>query len=338
MSTNKHAVTRYNALDKCFRNRHKRFFMKDLIEACNQAIYNITQTDPNIQKRQIYDDIRFMESPEGWSIPLERIQYGKQKYYTYSHKFSINEKPLDDDEMNQLSEAISTLNRFKGLPQFEWMSTLLTNLEDKFHIKGNTDSIIGFEQNIDYVASEHLSGLFNAIVNQQVLDISYRTFSGKEENWTVHPYYIKQYNNRWFLLGLNESYTSGISTLPLDRIISFTPNLQYPYIKNESIDFDEYFDDVIGVTIPKNKKPESIILQFSPSRFPYIESKPIHGSMKVRNREEGIIELNIIPNKELEALILSFGDDVEVLQPEWFRNELKRKIEGLMKKYFAVHM
>lgn len=65
MATNKHAIIRYQALDKCFRNIGKRYFMTDLIDACNQAIYDFKGSNEGIKKRQVFEDIRFMESEAG---------------------------------------------------------------------------------------------------------------------------------------------------------------------------------------------------------------------------------------------------------------------------------
>ncbi len=70
------------------------------------------------------------------------------------------------------------LNRFKGMPQFEWMEELLSNLEDKFRLKGQKRNVIGFDQNPYYEGSKYLSDLFNAIVNRQTLHIDYRKFNG----------------------------------------------------------------------------------------------------------------------------------------------------------------
>ena len=107
----------------------------------------------------------------------------------------------------------------------------------------------------------------------------------------------------------------------------------YPYIINKEIDFEEYFDDVIGVTIPCNKPLCEIILRFSSERFPYIISKPLHGSMKVVDKEKCIIKLTLIPNNEFISLILSFGDDVELLSPRDIREQIKSKMDNLAAIY-----
>ena len=336
MGTNKHAIIRYQALDKCFRNFGRRYDISDLIDACNQAIYEFTGIEDGIKRRQVYADIAYMESEQGWNIPLERIKDGRNVYFRYDDKdFSINSNPLTDSEMDQLKETILMLNRFKGLPQFAWMEELLSRLEDKFHLKGKTESFIGFEQNPYLTGLDFLSDLFNAIVNKQVLMIVYKSFDKPKVILTIHPYYIKQFNNRWFLFGLNGEYGT-IYNLPLDRIVSIQ-GVNESYIDNNSIDFEAYFDDVIGVTIPREGMPERVMLQFSPERLQYVLSKPLHHTQKTKDKQNGIIEISVIPNKELESLILSFGKQVEVLSPPHFRKQIYHQVLDLITKYSSVH-
>jgi hypothetical protein len=84
MSTNKHALIRYQALDRCFASRGKQYFMEDLIEACNEALYEYTGNAKGISRRQLFEDIKYMESDQGWAIPLERHKEGKRVWYRYA--------------------------------------------------------------------------------------------------------------------------------------------------------------------------------------------------------------------------------------------------------------
>lgn len=175
MATNKHAVIRYQALDRCFSNFARRFYIEDLIEACNDAIYDFTGKEDGIERRQLFDDIKFMESEAGYSIELDKVKDGKKKYYRYSDKnFSINKQPLSLTEAEQLKDTIMMLNRFKGLPQFDWMEEVLARFEDTFKLKANVDSVVSFEQNPYLRGIEHFTSLFNAIINKQVLKIEYK--------------------------------------------------------------------------------------------------------------------------------------------------------------------
>ena len=327
-------MIRYQALDRCFSNWARNFYIEDLIEACNKALYDYTGDEKSsIQRRQIFNDISFMESAAGWDIPLDRIKDGKRVYYRYSDKnFTINNQPLSKAELDQLKEATYTLARFKGVPSFEWVEEIISKLEDKFQLVGNSASVIDFEQNIYLKGLEYLSPLFNSIVNKQCLRVTYRNFKGEDFVWDIHPYYIKQYNTRWFLFALNEKYQS-ITNIPLDRIEDCTPiGLKY---KPTDIDFNEYFDDVIGVTIPRDASVEKIKLKFSPHRFSYITSKPLHGSQKIIDEENGIIELSLIPNNEFYALLLSFGSDVEIIEPQSVRDGYMSQVKKTYEIYFS---
>lgn len=344
MPVNKHALIRYRALDKCFSNFARRYYIEDLIQACNEALYSHTGDErysdslhPGISRRQVLVDIDFMESEAGWTALVDRIKDGRRVYYRYEDpEYTINNQPITDEEMAKLRETMLMLSRFKGMPQFEWMESLLTNLEDKFHLQGFSDSVISMDSNEYAAGIEHLSPLFNAIVNKTPLLIEYKTFDGKEFQWEIHPYHIKQYNNRWFLIGLNNDEYHNISTVALDRIESFE-QLHRPFIENTIIeDFDDYFYDIVGVSFPPDAYVERVVLKFSNHRFPYIKAKPIHGSQRTLSEEERTIQLNIIPNRELESIILSFGDDVEVLFPNTLRDKIADKIRKTYKKYESM--
>lgn len=345
MPVTSHPLVRYFALDNCFSNFYRKYYINDLIQACNMALYEFTGDNkyadpliPGISRRQIFEDIKFMESSSSWEIPLERLKDGKRVYYRYSDKdYSIKNQPVTSEEVSQLREMTFLLNRFKGLPQCEWIEELTTNLEDKLGIKGTTKSVISMESNAYIEGVKYLSPIFNAIVNKQALHIIYTPFNKPECEWDIHPYYIKQYNNRWFLLGLNNE-EQRISHIALDRIkiLEASP---INYIEDNIIeDIDEYFSDVIGVTIPRNGEVVRVKLQFSPNRYPYIISKPLHESMRKVDNENRIVTIDVIPNRELESLILSFGADVEVLEPQWLREQIKEKIEDLMTKYSSVRI
>jgi predicted DNA-binding transcriptional regulator YafY len=335
MATNKHATIRYHALDRCFANTGRRYYIENLIEACNVTLYDYTGIEDGIKRRQIFEDINFMESEQGWSIPLERCKDGKRVFYRYEDSsFSIKNQAINQTEANQLKETITILNRFKGMPQFEWMEELLVRIESTFHLKENSSVIVGFEQNPYLKGLNFFSELFNAIQYKKVLSIRYQGF--KQENpvdLIIHPYYLKQYNNRWFLFGYN-SQLERISNLAIDRIAIIAETNQ-EYIENNSIDFEEYFEDVVGVTINYDQNPETIILKISRELWPYIESKPIHGSQKVLAKEENYVTITLLLqiNYEFITLIFSYGDAIEIIEPEQIKSIIKDKALALINNY-----
>lgn len=50
MATNKHATIRYHALDRCFSNYGRKFFIEDLIIACNEAIYEFAGVEDGVKE------------------------------------------------------------------------------------------------------------------------------------------------------------------------------------------------------------------------------------------------------------------------------------------------
>lgn len=303
---------------------------------CNDAIYDFTGKEDGIERRQLFDDIKFMESEAGYSIELDKVKDGKKKYYRYSDKnFSINKQPLSLTEAEQLKDTIMMLNRFKGLPQFDWMEEVLARFEDTFKLKANVDSVVSFEQNPYLRGIEHFTSLFNAIINKQVLKIEYKASFGESQQYEIHPYFLKQYNNRWFLFGISQlEGQNKLMNMAIDRIVGFEPMHQVEYIENKNIDFVEYFDDVIGVTVPNDKTIEKIRLKIDKARYSYIESKPIHPTqtVKEKNEEYAVIELKLILNYEFETLLLGFADSVEILEPESLRETISSRARKIIEK------
>jgi len=335
MPINKNALIRYQTLDKCFSNRQKKYFMDDLVEACNIALKEFNGGQSGVKKRQINYDIIYMESEQGYNIPLERSRDGKKVYYRYERKdFSINNNLLNKKEEAQLKEALTVMSRFKGMPQFEWVDEMILKLEEGMGLSDNSSKLIEFQHNQNLKGLEYITPIYSAIFNKECLKIKYKNFKTNEiKKLFISPYFLKQYNNRWFAFGLSQEY-DNITNLALDRIESLVPTDEV-FIENKSIDFDEYFEDVIGVTVNSKNTKENVEIKVDSGLFPYLETKPIHKSQTSKKTDNGgIIELRVIPNYELESLILSFGGKVEVLKPEALRLSIKEKIKKLHEVYY----
>lgn len=333
MAINKNAQLRYQVLDRCFRNFQKRYEIEDLQNEVNRQLTDIADTEVGL--RQIREDIKFMRDRMSWRAPIVAYPYdGKKCYYRYSDpEFSIYNNELS--VIKKLQTAIDMLSRFRGTATNVWFEEVISNLECRFGLKSNAEHLISFEQNEQLKGIEHLADIIDATIDHQLLNITYLTFRGKEILMTIHPYYVKQYNGRWFLYGLNDEL-NRVSNLALDRIQDYEKS-EKPFRKNESYDFSTYFDDVMGATIPNDDvKKETIGLRFTASRFPYVISKPIHKSQKVVDEEDKIVEIQVRPTRELDQQLFSFIPDVEVLYPEWYRQQIKEKIEENLKKYLSM--
>ena len=106
---------------------------------------------------------------------------------------------------------------------------------------------------------EHIGILYDSIINKQILEIKYHPFNREEPiEMILKPYFLKQYNSRWFLFGFNENLKT-ISNLPLDRITEINDTNKH-FSDADNWDFEEFFEDVVGVTVNMNVKPVKILL------------------------------------------------------------------------------
>ena len=337
MSTNKNAVIRYRVLDRCLRNFQKRYYIEDLIEACSNAISDYTGLQTTISRRTIYNDLNFMQSEAGWGamgIDICAIEDGRRKYYRYSNpKFSIDNTPLTSLEISQLNSAVSTLSQFRGLPQFEWMEGILARLK----VSSNNNEVVGFDHNPYLVGYDYFDKIYQAIINHETLSIDYKAFGWESsKRFTIHPYYLKEYNNRWFLFGLNQDNEIVTWNMPLDRIENMEIS-KIPYVACE-LDWDDYFADVIGVTVHNDIPVEDITIRCYGKSGQYIINKPIHGSQRHHWISKDCLEvkLAIKPNFELKNFILGQGANMEVVTPISLRTEIINEINRMRELYDMV--
>lgn len=330
------AYLRYRVLDELLRDTKHEYNIKDLVKECNARIKNSTQ----IKESSVRHDLSFMTNDPEWRMRIKG--YGRPvRYYRYE---DVNQrcKPLEEfseDEQNLFSNAIQTLSCFKA-PQYQWAKLFLSMIEKS---GGNVErnSCVEFQNNNELKGLEWFGSLLESCLNKETLTIEYQPYSEPQVTFNVSPYWLKQYNNRWFLICKDEKYEYTLH-LALDRIMSVkqNPSIRYRKMKESQ---DMYFRHVIGVSKHANAQHKEIILRVQPNRIKYIETKPftdmqtissqnVDGTYDVKFR----IELNVEHpelNKELIQTIMSFGSDVEVIKPLEIRNEVKRIVEIMMGKY-----
>lgn len=335
MSTNKNASIRYRVLDRCFRSK-KKFYIEDLIHACEEVLLEIDPNSNGVSLRQIRDDISFMKSADGWAIKLGDYRDGKRMYYRYEDPdFSINNMPLNDLDIEKLVSAFQILSQFKGMPQFEWVHELLPKLKVGKAPIATSKTMVEFDYNSDLKGIELFGDLYAHISGHKPLKVKYRPYGVIEPyDVVIHPYYLKHYNNRWFLFGYNPEKDKPDWNLPLDRIVSFKTSRE-KFIPNKVIDWDQYFDDIVGVTRPIDGILESVVLLFFGRTGYYIETNPLHRSQKPKwlDKDTFEVRLEVIINYELERLILSYADSVKVIHPESLTEVIANRLENGFLQY-----
>lgn len=331
MANTKNSAIREMVLDRCLRGKRK-YTMQDLMDACNKELRNHELSEVT-SLNTIRQDLRNIESRYYTIVEDKRV--GRNIYYSYKDpSFSIFDAPLTEDEMRQLNDTLLMLKRFEGLPQFRWISEMNTRLQTNFMSSGEEAPIIGFDENPYVQGSDYLTQLYDAICHHACLKLTYRPFLSDEAKiHEIHPYYLKQYNGRWFLFGWSQQ-AQRLNTYALDRIEGISRS-DTKYIENTMFDFQEYFEDIIGVSINNNNTLEKVRLWFNKEQLQYVKTKPLHGSQRVFDENElgGVVEIEVMPNFELEQLLLSFGERVKVLAPKGLVEIIKNRIATNLKNY-----
>ena len=332
MPRTKNALVRQRVIDRCLGSL-KNYSIKGLMEACNKELESLGE-NPVTAMNTIRDDIeQIMTNYPDANVVAQRV--GRNIYYSYEDKsYSIFNIPFNDDEVAQLTQTLSILARFEGMPQFEWMDDFVNRFKSSLKLKISNEPIVGFDENIDLKGRNFFATLFSAISNKQVLEISYKNFKHDiVQKYIVHPYYLKQFNSRWFLIGFSENI-GKLSVFAFDRIISIE-NISKEYMPNTTYDFNEYFDDMIGITKPDGASLEKVQIWVSAQRWPYVETKPLHGSQRIISKDkDGVtIQIEVYINRELEQMILSFGDDFKVIEPNTLRDTICKHLDNGLKNY-----
>ncbi len=338
MPVTRNALIRYRTIDNCLKNRQKRWTLEDLIAACSEALYEYEGIDKGVSTRTIQMDIQLMRSDKlGYNAPIVVLE---KKYYTYEDPdYSITNNPLSKGDLNKLTEVVDILRHFKGFSHFHEMVGMIQRLEDKVSAaKSKGKSIIHLETNEGLRGIEFIDEVYQSIRRKQVIELPYQSFKARTPNvFNFHAYLLKEYRNRWFVLG-RKSSKEPLVTLALDRIkeIKILPSLSY--IGNSEFDADEYYKDVIGVTVNEGNRPQIVHLAIDRRNAPYVITKPLHRTQKiVAKSSDGIeVTIEVILNYELEREILGFGDSITVLKPQRLRERIEKKLEVSLRKYLAL--
>ena len=337
----KNAIMRYKILDSLMSNRNRYYSISELLEKVNEAL-ELDGMEP-VSRRCIEKDLNTLECAP-YEAAIERVWYHGKKCIRYAEEgFSIFTKKLTEEEENLLSEVLNTIGQFDGLDTFEWLDSLKKRLDIKEHRR-----IIQFDSNPYFEGRNLIGSLFTAISNKQVLALKYHTFKDPQvKEVVVYPYLLKEYNNRWFLIVGVEDGT--ILNFALDRIDDFKPMPHIDYIEPDE-DLESRFDDIVGVTLFKDKPTEDILLWVNEEGFQYVKTKPLHGSQRdVKGEDEKLVRkkyptlqggrffrLKCILNYELRQLLMSKMDQLVVLEPAVLKDDLVDRIKKMGSLYSSI--
>ena len=333
MPKEKNREERKQILDELLRDRSNKYSTEDLMNECISRLEDKFDTEKDICINTIRNDIAWIRETFGDEV-IEEIKEGRHKYYRYADpNFSISSKTVSLEDLPQAVEMLSFLMRFRGLPHYEWIDELAEKMPLPEDLVNQSDKIVGFDE-MPYLDGRRWFGfLFKAIVEKKALKMTYKDFKSSEPVvFTIHPYFLKQYNRRWFVVAWTPE-KGWLSNYAFDRILGLTPSSD-AYVPNDDYDFVDYYDEIVGVT-HLNKPIETVKIRFAKESWDYVKTKPIHTSYTIESEDEdgGVMQIEVIPNYELEQAILYYGEYAEVLEPQWLRERMKGRIDRMKELY-----
>lgn len=182
--------------------------------------------------------------------------------------------------------------------------------------------------------TENLYGLLHAIKNKLQIKFSYQKFWEDEiTQRTAEPYALKEFKNRWYILA-KDSKDGNIKSFALDRLTNLDitkRNFQSPKTYN----IEESYRYCFGIISPADEEPQEIILSFDPFQGKYIKTLPLHDTQEVLvdTEDELQIKLKLCVTHDLVMELLSFGDNMKVLQPKSLAEEIKTAHQKAAKQY-----
>lgn len=353
--------SRYLVLDKCLRDQHRYYHMEDLVTAVNKMLERYDFTP--VRDRTISKDLKYMQSGEGFNAVLAKRYDGHTKIYTYDDPhFSIMKLPMTDRESDLLSATIMMLGRFRGMPNYSWLENTLRMLRVKFNVGRKTASVVLSQNEKLKGIDDWFEPLFEACRKRLIVTMQYNRFDRLDKpavERVVEPYQMRQYNNRWYLVGREETKQPRLEmvVVPIDRILELRMESvedrdarekeNGKYFVPTDAQVDAYFKDVVGVSRNPESKPKLVKVKAWGLTAHFIDTKPIHPSQEVIEEGEMMVDgpwykknplkvaykvfqWNVIPNEPLIQALLVYANECEVLEPDTLRRQIAQRAKAIL--------
>jgi predicted DNA-binding transcriptional regulator YafY len=331
----KNALIRFRIIDRCLRNKYKPFPTKqDLRHECEESLYGSVGSG-NICDSTIEKDMFAMKME--FDAP---IRYSKRHsgYYYEDPEFSINDIPLTEDDLSSIRFAAKTLMQFREVDIFKQFGNAIDKIFDRVAIaidpaEEELNHLVQFETAVSSGGNEFLPVLFEAIKASKLVTFDYTSFiSGKAKLRTVLPLMLKEYRNRWYVITYDDS-KKDVITFALDR-------MSLPVIEDEygvkPVDFDpfSYFRYAIGITSNKSE-PVNVVFKADNVAAKYIQSQPLHPNQQIlkEGKNRTTFQMTVLISEELIRSLLSYGGEIEVLEPEILRSTITDRVKKMAENY-----
>lgn len=182
--------------------------------------------------------------------------------------------------------------------------------------------------------TEYLQTIIDAMQQSKELTIDYQPFYGHRASYTIQPYAMKTYRQRWYVLGYIKEL-DALRNIALDRLLEMTITEQ-SFELPESFNAEKYYENTVGIFVNDDLSPVKVKLKAYGYQIEYLRSLPLHKSQREATSKYGefcVFEYKLCLTPELSSQIMTMGENVEVLEPQELREEIKHRMEQCLTKY-----
>jgi hypothetical protein len=181
----------------------------------------------------------------------------------------------------------------------------------------------------------NLEKVIQAMREERKIVVRYRRYQSPEaRTFTLSPYCIKLFRQRWYLLGRFDD--GGFAMFSFDRMEDISMAGE-TFKMNNDFDAADFFGECYGVVIGDGSQPVRVVLRaFGMERY-YLRDLPLHHTQKeIQTAEEqdfADFELNLRPTTDFKGQLMSRGAWLKVLEPQWLADEIRQWHEDSARMY-----
>lgn len=338
MPAHKSKNFRFRIIDECLRDTSRTWTLDDLIAEVSKKLTDEFNVE-KVSRRSIQYDIALMreEQPLGYNAPIICVDGN----YSYSDpNFSIQNMQLSKPDIDNLTEVVNTLKQYKQYTHLGDISKLIEKIEAIIAINPKPNSEFAtFETAIRLKKGiTWLKKIVDSVINKNVIELSFKKENNDVYQQIIHPYYLKEYHNAWYLYGL-EDQTNKFVVVPVSEIAAISPQITN-FIENEKYTQQDYFQYLIGIHPAESTKPTNISLRVKRDAIQNFEEHPFHPTQVIKDlgTEELLVEMKVLVNQDLIEKILRYGSKVKVESPDKLRKTVANELKTAHEAYYQMSL
>lgn len=337
MPAHKSKNFRFRIIDNCLNDTSRTWTLEDLINEVSQKLTNEFNVE-KVSKRSIQYDIALMreQPPVGYNAPIVCIDGN----YSYSDEnFSLQNCQLSKPDIDNLTEVVNTLKQFKNYAHLGDILKIIEKIEAIIALNPLPNSAFVAFENSDKLLKGigWLKQIFDATEQKRVIELTIKEFDDTIRQQVVHPYYLKEFQNEWYLYGLSE-HNHTLVVVPVQKIAAISPQI-ITFIENTTYT-PAYFTSLFGLQPSESTKATDVQLKIDAHLVKEFTASPVHETQTLTNVDDNgaLLQLKIIPNNDFTQFVLKYGSHIKVEAPEKLRKTIIQELKTAYDAYFKLSL